>query len=186
MRLTGEGALASGWPAGGWALCQRAPIAYFAGVSDLSIVPAEGGRAFVAWHDLRGEGHAIYDAAFVTLLTPDGPAAPLLAPDLNRGLSRLSSDRAVPGSSAFALRGMVPNPGPRGSFIRLALPDHAPASLDLFDLAGRRLWSSEIGGLGPGEHEVRLGDGAWFPPGIYLVRLTRGDQAARARICIVR
>jgi hypothetical protein len=70
--------------------------------------------------------------------------------------------------------------------MRFALPDAAPAILELFDVAGRRLWSRDVGSLGPGEHEVRLGDGAWFPPGLYLTRLTQGDHMATARVAIVR
>ncbi len=70
--------------------------------------------------------------------------------------------------------------------MRFALPDATPANLELFDLAGRRLWSREVGSLGAGEHEVQLGDGAWFPPGLYVARLIQGDHSATLRVAIFR
>ena len=81
---------------------------------------------------------------------------------------------------------MQPNPGPRGSLIRFALPDATPAALELFDAAGRRLWSRDVGSLGVGEHAVRIGDGAWLPPGIYLTRLVQGKRVATARVAVIR
>ena len=190
-RLTGAGAPGPGWPEDGALLCQRPQVtfAFDAGFRALSLVPTGRGRAIVAWDDTREglvHGGGDYDAAFVTLLKPDGPAGSPLAADPSRGPSRVLSNPRPSGRSVFALHGMEPNPGRRGSLIRLALPDGAPARLELFDAAGRRLWSREVSGLGPGEYEVRLGDGAWFPPGVYLARLSQGDHAATARVAIVR
>ena len=39
--------------------------------------------------------------------------------------------------------------------------------------------------LGSGEHEVRIGDGAWYPPGVYMARLTQGGHTARAHVALI-
>jgi hypothetical protein len=57
------------------------------------------------------------------------------------------------------------------------------ARLSLFDLAGRRAWSREIGSLGAGSHEVRADD-VTLAPGLYFARLTQGREARFARIAV--
>ena len=57
-----------------------------------------------------------------------------------------------------------------------ALPEARAATLELFDVAGRRVWSRDVGSLGAGEHVVPLRDGPRSAPGLYLVRLRQGDK----------
>src|SRR5437667_8452376 len=103
------------------------------------------------------------------LLTPHGPAtAPIATPLAPILVNQPDYSRTPPGSPGFSLAiGRVD-----AGRLHLSLADASPASLELFDLAGRRLWSSEVGALGPGEHEVRIGDGVPYPPGVYMARLT--------------
>src|SRR5207344_1739845 len=69
----------------------------------------------------------------------------------------------------FALR---PNPARLGRFrVDLVLPTDTPASLALFDVAGRRVMTREVGSLGAGRHAVDVADGTALAPGVYLVRL---------------
>lgn len=68
--------------------------------------------------------------------------------------------------------------------VTLALPSSSPASLELFDLAGRRIWSRDVGPLGAGTHSVRVAHGV--PAGVYLARLMQGERRATARLVIVR
>lgn len=87
--------------------------------------------------------------------------------------------------SLFELRGVQPNPGPGAGRVQFVLPDDTPASLDPFDLAGRRLWSRDVGTLGAGGHVVAVADGAWTPSGVCLVRLTQAHRVATARFVVV-
>jgi hypothetical protein len=91
----------------------------------------------------------------------------------------------IPGTSAFALLGPLPHPA-RGSFrIALRLPDASPATLSLYDLAGRRVWSREIGALGAGEHVVVVGEDALLTAGVYHVRLSRAGEMATQRAVLL-
>jgi hypothetical protein len=92
----------------------------------------------------------------------------------------------VPRVAELALAGVRPNPATRALAVAFSLPDAAPARLEAFDLLGRRVAAREVGPLGGGSHEVRLGDGRALAPGVYLLRLTRGDRVLRARAVIVR
>ena len=90
-----------------------------------------------------------------------------------------------PTPTTFALEGARPNPVLDRLTVRFALPDAAPARLELFDLAGRRVTAREVGSLGPGEHAVELGRAAGIPAGIYLVRLTQAARAQTARVVVI-
>lgn len=87
---------------------------------------------------------------------------------------------AAPRSLALAVS---PNPA-RGAFAaRFALPDDAPATLELLDVSGRRVWSREVRGAGP--HTLSVGEGLSLAPGVYLARLSRGGEARTARVAIL-
>lgn len=92
----------------------------------------------------------------------------------------------VPVRARFALDGARPNPSLHGLTIGFALPDRSPATLTLFDLAGRRLRAIEVGSLGPGDHVLRLDDGLSLDPGVYLVQLSRGGASLTTRVTLVR
>ena len=148
----------------------------------------EGG-AIVAWQEARlAPSFPIeLDQSFAMLLTPEGPAvSPRRA-----GIVRMPAQPVSPvgersPARAFGLSGVVSNDASSGTLVRIALPDAAQAKLDLFDLSGRKMWSRDVGALGPGDHDMILGDGAAFPPGIYLVRLRQGAHVSVARVAIVR
>ena len=65
------------------------------------------------------------------------------------------------------------------------LPSSEPASLELFDLAGRRVWSTAVGQLGRGAHEVNLAE-ASLSPAIYFARVRQGPSQKDARVAIMR
>ena len=66
----------------------------------------------------------------------------------------------------------------------IELPSGAPASLELFDLAGRKVWSRDVGALGTGTHEVSAGSS--FAPALYFARLKQGSEVRSARLVLVR
>jgi hypothetical protein len=87
---------------------------------------------------------------------------------------------------AFALEGARPNPAFGGRMlVHFALPDGAPATLELLDVAGRRVRERAVGGLGAGRHFVDLSGGQRLAPGLYFLRLTQGANQRVARATLV-
>ena len=66
------------------------------------------------------------------------------------------------------------------------LPNRDPATLELIDIAGRRLMRREVGSLGPGPHLMTMGAATRLKSGIYFLRLIRGDQVLHARVALIR
>jgi hypothetical protein len=83
----------------------------------------------------------------------------------------------------FALRSLG-NPSTGALRVSFSLPNSKPASLEVFDVTGRQLMSRQVGGEGPGLHEVKLA--AWMPPGMYVVRLSQAGRGLTTRITVVR
>ena len=90
----------------------------------------------------------------------------------------------VPGL-ALALAGARPNPTTsRALAVRFALRDASPATLEFFDVGGRRAYGCNVGALGAGEHTLDL-SGARLRPGLYFARLTQQGESRGRRITIV-
>jgi hypothetical protein len=88
---------------------------------------------------------------------------------------------------AFGLRGIEPNPAVGRVTIRFALPVAAPASLEVLDLAGRRVAAREVGGFGPGAHTVTLSSElAGLPAGVYAVRLRQLGSTQTLKLSLMR
>jgi hypothetical protein len=93
-----------------------------------------------------------------------------------------------PGFSVATLDLAPPRPNPASDALTVSfvLPVRGPATLEVLDVAGRRLRSRDVGALGPGRHTVKLELDARIPPGIYFVRLTQGGRAANRKLALVR
>ena len=105
------------------------------------------------------------------------------------GREQLSTETWVEVPTAFTLQlaGFTPNPSIGAVTVSFTLPSTAPATLELLDVAGRRLISRDVGSLGAGQHLVRLDDGAArLNPGVYFVRLSTGGHQLISRGAIVR
>jgi hypothetical protein len=61
--------------------------------------------------------------------------------------------------------------------VRFSLRGSGPGSVELLDVAGRRLASRELAALGAGRHTVDLDVGERMAPGLYVVRLRHGSDA---------
>jgi hypothetical protein len=86
----------------------------------------------------------------------------------------------------FALEGTRPNPARGGRMlVHFALPSNARASLELFDLAGRRIEEQAVGALGAGRHAVELAPARRLAAGIYLIRLTQGANTRSVRSVVL-
>jgi hypothetical protein len=92
----------------------------------------------------------------------------------------------VPASAVLALDGMRPNPAVRELSVSFSLPDDSPASLELMDLAGRRVRSIDVGAQGPGHHVISLGNAGTLPAGIYLIRLHHPQRTLVTKAVVMR
>ena len=64
------------------------------------------------------------------------------------------------------------------------LAEDAPARLETFDLAGRRVAEQDIAGAA-GEHELPIAAGRRLPPGVYMVRLQQLTRVATSRVVVL-
>jgi len=88
--------------------------------------------------------------------------------------------------SRFSLRSVLPNPASSDRVVvRFSLINGPKADLDLFDLTGRRVHHEAVGWMGPGEHEATLRMDR-LPAGVYLMRLSQGDQATVLKTTLLR
>lgn len=86
-------------------------------------------------------------------------------------------------ASAFAMRGVWPNPVTSGARVRFTLPAGGPATLSLHDVQGRerRRWDVKSEG---GEQELTLGALDGLAPGVYWLRLEQGANRVSTRLVI--
>src|SRR5687768_3881480 len=91
----------------------------------------------------------------------------------------------VPSSYEFSLQGFRPNPSLAAASIAFALPDAAPATLQLYDVTGREIISQQVGCLGPGSHVIQLAH-ARLGSGMYWLRLIREDRILTAKGIVTR
>lgn len=84
----------------------------------------------------------------------------------------------------------VPNPFAAATTVRYDLPVAADVGLAVFDVSGRRVADLVRESRPAGTHAVawdgREASGARAAPGLYIVRLTAGDQAVARRILLLR
>jgi hypothetical protein len=92
----------------------------------------------------------------------------------------------VPIALALALEGARPNPAVGSFTVAFTLPQAENATLELLDVAGRRVLEREVGSLGPGQHQIRLGECGCTPPGMYWLRLTSAGRALVRRVAVVK
>ncbi len=103
-------------------------------------------------------------------------------PDPSFSSSELPTATLEATVSPLALRS---KPGAADGWLRLSLSDATPATLELFDIMGRKRWSREVGGLGAGEHDIQVTGAARLAPGIYLARVTQGGHFVTARLAVL-
>ena len=170
QRVLSTGTVDPAWPDSGRA------ISTAASQQVLPTIIADGsGGAVIAWDDLRSSpgGFGDQDDIYAQHVRGNGELGEVPV--------------AVPDESSFglALESPRPNPTRAGAMVmRFTLPSDAAASLEMFDVAGRRLITREVGSLGAGHHAVDLTGGRRPGAGVYFVRLVQG-QGARVRRIVV-
>jgi hypothetical protein len=178
QRLLPSGHPAPGWPTNGWRLSRLAEPDYSGNIG-LSMVEGPERSAIVAWTSWQR-------ASFAMLVTPEGPPFPRYA--AGRGPVR---DPAGPAAGTVeigehAIVEIHPHPTAGQSAVRFSLSSSESASLELIDVAGRRVWSRDLGLLTAGEYQVSVPGGVALAPGVYLLRLVQGSRLATARMVRIR
>ena len=90
----------------------------------------------------------------------------------------------------LTLDAVAPNPIRRAARIRFGLARSEAVELEIFDTAGRRIWTTPLGSAMPaGYHSVvwdgRSSDGARARPGIYLLRIASSSASCTTRIVVL-
>ncbi|MFC2150551.1 T9SS type A sorting domain-containing protein [Calditrichota bacterium] len=93
------------------------------------------------------------------------------------------SERPVPLN--LALTGVYPNPFNSSTRISYTVPASGEVTLKLFEISGREVALLESGYRQAGRFEYSL-DGAGMATGIYLVRLTQGQQTVVSKLLLVK
>jgi hypothetical protein len=163
QRISAGGA--AQWTVNGATLCTAT------GWQELGTTVSDGaGGAIATWVDGRSDNFDIY-------------AQRVLASGLLGGTVDVSDETAL----AFALDPVRPNPSRGGALtVRFTLANGTTASLELFDVAGRRIAAREVGPLGAGPHALDLGEGQHLAPGLYLVCLRQGADTHVTRVAVLR
>jgi hypothetical protein len=100
--------------------------------------------------------------------------------------SSVTSAIAVSSPSALSVRAAPAGLGASERSLELSLSSATPAVLELFDLAGRRVWSRDVGALGAGRHEVEIPREAGPAPGLFFLRLTQSGHSATTKLLRLR
>ncbi len=87
---------------------------------------------------------------------------------------------------AFGLGPIAPNPVTLDATIGFALPSDDPATLEIVDLAGQRVFHADVASRGAGRHAIRIGELKRLASGIYLVRISQGRESLIQRLVVVR
>jgi hypothetical protein len=131
----------------------------------------------------------------------DSAAVRVTAIDSSANLASATSDSTfhiasdltgVPGGAGarFALYAAVPSPSRGATSLRFSLAEPGNATLEVFNLSGRRVWGLAQPGLSAGAHAIAWSGvsdaGAALPSGIYFVRLTAGARVAEGKLVVLR
>ncbi len=142
--------------------------------------------AIVAWVDDR-EGSCPSCAftglsPYALMLGPTGPAIPAATIGAASEVDAATRQNPLVSdvSRGVALKALSP------MRLRLSLLDASAARLELFDVAGRQVWTRDVGLFGAGDHEITLDVDSRLANGVYLARVTQKHAVASTRVLIVR
>jgi hypothetical protein len=88
------------------------------------------------------------------------------------------------GQLRLAAATSLARPG-REIVVQFVLPNRTPATLRVFDLAGRMVASRDVTALGPGQHELALPEIARRSAGVYLIRLDQDGRSAGTKAVLL-
>ena len=92
----------------------------------------------------------------------------------------------LPGGIRIGLRLSAGTASDGSVRLAIGLPSGRPATLELFDVSGRRLGEIPVAGLGAGEHVVYAPRSLFPDRGVYLARLEQAGEWATAKFVMAR
>ncbi|OLE24869.1 MAG: hypothetical protein AUI36_32870 [Cyanobacteria bacterium 13_1_40CM_2_61_4] len=162
-----------------------------ADLKDFTIYVAEDGQPYQAWkvnttntsdtYVPRPGGHSY--AFYSVARDMSGNIEPAPGTPDAQTLSTTAVDPSLP--RQLALAGAHPNPAHGILRVAYTLPSSERATLDLIDVAGRRVARREVGAMGPGPHELSF-DTPRMSAGLYFIRLTQAGQVLTTRVVLMR
>lgn len=88
--------------------------------------------------------------------------------------------------TVLAIAALSPNPSRGRASIALSLPTPGAVTIDVLDIAGRRVSSQRVAGLPAGGNVLRVAaPESPLRPGVYLVRIGHAGVSTAARFCVV-
>jgi hypothetical protein len=90
----------------------------------------------------------------------------------------------IPRTTAFGIDRIWPNPCRGWAQVRLDLVSDAAATIELYDVAGKRVAQFPLAGPVAGRHLLGLVLGEDLSDGVYFARLRQGTRVATARIVL--
>jgi hypothetical protein len=166
----------------------RVTLEWFSSELHGASLPVERSSGDQAWSNIGtasfdGTGHAVFEDSDVVA---GGRYGYHLVTSDAEGTHTTGEAWVTVPAVEFALEGARPCPAVGPLRIAFALPDARPASLELFDLHGRRLAAREVGSLGAGRHVVDLSAELHAAPGVYFVRLRHGGRSLQTRVAVLK
>ena len=169
---------------------------------------SEGALAF-GWFHPAGAGQTLPEGArlFAVRLRPrsaeSSSAVEVTGSVASAAAYRVGADGALAASAVeaaaaevaavpaeFALRGNYPNPFNPATTVAFDLPEAAKVTLEVFDVAGRRVLRVEAGELQAGSGQRLRVDGSHLASGLYLYRVVArsasGAHAATGRMTLLK
>jgi hypothetical protein len=88
--------------------------------------------------------------------------------------------------ATLALLGAQPNPARQDLTVSYSLAQSgARGTLELLDLAGRRVAWRDLSGEAAGRHQVRLLERQALQPGVYMLRLSHAGQVRGMKVAVI-
>ncbi|MEM6782547.1 MAG: T9SS type A sorting domain-containing protein, partial [Bacteroidota bacterium] len=158
----------------------------FAGLTSRTL-PAGGerDRAVVVGQGpftLPGDGSPV--TAFFALVPGESLDA-MLTNAFNCAIDFCTDVETVTQAGTYRLDSVYPNPSTTTARVGFTLPAAEDATVEVFDLLGRRVATLTDGLRAAGEHTVTL-DAAGLPSGVYVVRLATPSASLTERVTVVR
>ena len=92
----------------------------------------------------------------------------------------------VAGGARLAITRVGPNPASSPLRVEFSLPNDAPASLEIVDVAGRRWRHDELGTLSAGTHAATVSLAGLPGPGVFWLHLSQAGHGVVTKVIVVR
>jgi hypothetical protein len=91
----------------------------------------------------------------------------------------------TPARPRLAIELAGPHPAAGVPRVALTLPRQGSATLEVFDLSGRRRARRTVTASMPGRQELALDEARGFAPGVYVLRATQGGESAVRKLAVL-